>query len=46
MLQLAGDPARVESLGRTARTWAEQLSWAAAADVVEAHLKEMHPALS
>ena len=38
MLELAGDPARVERLGRAARQFAEQLSWDRAADATEAHL--------
>ncbi len=46
MLHLAGDPALVERLGAAARSWAEQLSWDAAADTVEGHLKELHAALS
>lgn len=46
MLRLARDPALVERLGRAARAWAEQLSWDAAADTVEAHLKELHAAFS
>ena len=46
MLRLAANPALVEQLGRAARGWAERLSWDAAADTVEGHLKEMHAALS
>jgi glycosyltransferase involved in cell wall biosynthesis len=38
MLRLAGDPALVDRLGRAARVWAEQLTWDAAAEVVEQHL--------
>ena len=46
MLHLAGDSALVDRLGASARQWAEQLSWDAAADTVEGHLKELHAALS
>ena len=46
MLRLAGDPALVERLGQAARAWAEQLSWDAAAETVEGHLKELHAAIS
>lgn len=38
MLRLAGDRALVDRLGRAARAWAEQLTWDAAAEVVEQHL--------
>jgi glycosyltransferase involved in cell wall biosynthesis len=41
MLRLADDPALVERLGAGARSWAEQLSWAAAAETVERHLAEL-----
>jgi glycosyltransferase involved in cell wall biosynthesis len=41
MLRLAGDPAEVARLGKAARAHAEQLTWDAAADAVETHLKEM-----
>jgi glycosyltransferase involved in cell wall biosynthesis len=46
MLRFAGDAALVSTLGQAARHWAEQLSWDAAADTVEGHLKELHAALS
>ena len=38
MLRLVADPVLVERLGRAARTWAEQLTWDAAAATVEGHL--------
>lgn len=41
MLRLAGDPVLVARLGAAARTLAEQLSWDAAADQVEAHLDDL-----
>jgi glycosyltransferase involved in cell wall biosynthesis len=41
MVALAGDPATVQRLGTAARAHAERLSWDAAADAVERHLKEM-----
>jgi len=46
MLRLAGDPTLVDTLGRAARLWAQQLSWDAAAETVEGHLKELHAAIS
>jgi glycosyltransferase involved in cell wall biosynthesis len=39
MLMLAGDPALVERLGRSARSFAEGLSWDAAARATLAHLE-------
>ncbi|MES2307135.1 MAG: glycosyltransferase family 4 protein [Gemmatimonadota bacterium] len=41
MLRLAGDPVLVERLGQAARAHALTLSWAAAADQVEAHLQDL-----
>jgi glycosyltransferase involved in cell wall biosynthesis len=41
MLRLAADPALAERLGRAARTWAEQLTWDGAAEVVGRHLAEL-----
>jgi hypothetical protein len=38
MLELAGQPALVERLGRGARAFAETLSWDAAAAATERHL--------
>jgi len=38
MAALAADPALVARLGRGARAFAEQLSWARAAEATEAHL--------
>lgn len=40
MLALAGDPALVERLGRAARSFAEGLSWDAAARATFAHLEQ------
>jgi glycosyltransferase involved in cell wall biosynthesis len=41
MLELAGDPALVERLGQAGRRHAERLSWDAAADETEAHLRAL-----
>jgi glycosyltransferase involved in cell wall biosynthesis len=41
MLELAADPARVERLGRAARTFAAGLSWERAASATEAHLERI-----
>lgn len=41
MLQLAADPALVERLGRAGRRFAESLSWDRAADLTEAHLRDL-----
>ncbi len=41
MIRLVENPARVTALGVAAREWAQQLSWARAADVVERHLTEL-----
>jgi hypothetical protein len=41
MLALAGDPALVERLGRAARSFAEGLSWDAAARATVAHIQQI-----
>jgi glycosyltransferase involved in cell wall biosynthesis len=41
MLELAADPALVARLGRSARRFAEGLSWERAADLAEGHLSEL-----
>lgn len=41
MLELAGDPAEVEVLGRAARAFAGSLSWDAAARATETHLQDI-----
>lgn len=41
MLALAADPARVAALGAAAREHAERLSWTAATDQVERHLRDL-----
>ena len=41
MLELAADPALVERLGRAGRRFAESHSWDHAADLTEAHLREL-----
>ena len=41
MLRLADDAALVEQLGRSARAHAERLSWDAAANTVESHLRDI-----
>lgn len=41
MLRLAGDPVLVERLGAAARIHAQQLTWDAAANQVEAHLADL-----
>jgi glycosyltransferase involved in cell wall biosynthesis len=41
MLELAASPARVETLGHAARTFAESLSWDAAARATEMHLHDI-----
>lgn len=46
MLRFARDRSLVERLGSAARDWALELTWEAAANVVEGHLKELHAALS
>jgi glycosyltransferase involved in cell wall biosynthesis len=41
MLELAADPALVERLGAAGRRFAESLSWERAAELTEAHLREL-----
>lgn len=41
MIRLADDAALVSTLGAAARAYAERLTWDAAADAVEAHLREL-----
>src|SRR5256712_8076486 len=42
LFRSAADPALVARLGRGARAFAEQLSWARAAEATEAHRSEEH----